>query len=89
MEVPDLSNGDLSALVDWYNQHAHVWLAVAADKNARWPIPDSLKALLPVVSGEDTITVGAQKVTDALYMSRVAPGAVVAEMGLLLLQVKL
>lgn len=88
MELPDLSNADLQALVAWYGKLPSVWQSVAADKDARWPIPDSLRAKLPIRTGEDTIVIGAQRVTDALYMSQVDPGAVIAEMGLLLVQVR-
>lgn len=89
MERPDLANADLLALIEWYNQYPHEWQAIAADKNRSWPIPDTLKAKLPTVTGPDAIVIGAQRVTDALYMSQVDPGAVLAETGLLLLQVSL
>lgn len=88
MDTPDLSSVDLLALVEWFGREPELWQAVAADKTARWPVPASLTAKLPVKTGEDTITIGAQRVTDALYMSSVEPGAVLAEMGLLLLQAR-
>ncbi|KAL8718304.1 MAG: hypothetical protein Q9181_008222, partial [Wetmoreana brouardii] len=65
MDAPDLSNDLLLALVEWFNRQP-LWQRIAAEKTARWPIPSSLKGKLPVVSGQDTIVIGAQRVTDSL-----------------------
>ena len=87
MEIPDLSNADFAAFFDWYRSDSATWLAVSADKNARWPVPSNLREKLPVSTGDNAVVIGKQRITDALHMSQVDPGAVLAELGLLLLQV--
>lgn len=87
LQPPQIANKHFAALADWFSSHPAY--SNCQDPMFEWPVPRSLVRRVPVSQPGRPIIVGAQLVTDPLFMSTVPPGKVLAEAALLVKQVGL